>query len=194
MPHIGTMIAVLNTKEQMKLSTFFPATTVAFNAIEGELALGLEPYYNWCFHANSLIQLGCHLLRAFINLLRVLTDLAPLAILLTWLIMPSTFTVLTLFTLTTTLGIGAVAILTASLILYLELNLPDHLLGLTLSVAAIVINPLIFVGRTLTTLICGYEENSALNTWNDITPHEEAFDKAWAIFGSDDAKPAPSPA
>jgi hypothetical protein len=178
----------------MKLSTFFPATTVAFNAIEGELALGFEPYYNWCFQANALIQLVCHILRAFINLLKVLADLTPLVLLLASLMIPSTFTLMAIFTATTMLGIGAVSILTAGLIIWLELNLPDHALGLTLSLAAIVINPLVFIGRTVTTIICGYEEQGALNTPNDVTRHEEAFDNAWAILGSDESKHAPSPA
>ncbi|MCW8408118.1 hypothetical protein OQJ13_03935 [Legionella sp. PATHC035] len=115
------------------LSTFFNATRIAAYAIYAELKL--YPYYNFGFHLDAITSFFCHILRA-------LYDLS--AFLLRVLITP--FYLLNPFSWPSIPGH--------------TLNLIDDLVGFALSAVSITLHPVIFVLRTLSSMIRGYDEGT----------------------------------
>ena len=115
------------------MSLFFKSTAIAANALYGDFKF--KPYYNMGFHLDALTSFICHIVRALYNLasiaLRVL--ITPLCLLnpLAWLSLPDH-----------------------------ALNLIDDLVGFVISLAPIIIHPLIFLVRTLTSVMFGYEQQS----------------------------------
>ena len=122
-------------------------------AIEAGQALQAEftanPYYNVWFQIDTALTLCCHVLRALINLVKTLMDL------------------ITAFALLTIPVLGW-----ACIPLYVP-RLVDEVAGLTLSLVTIAILPEIFLCRTLSTMIWGYEQNSDFD--NGIEAHDEAM-------------------
>ncbi|KTD74146.1 hypothetical protein [Legionella tucsonensis] len=115
------------------LSTFFNATYTAAAAIYAEFKF--YPYYNFGFHLDALTSFFCHIFRALYDftafLLRVVTTPFFLLNPFFWPSLPSH-----------------------------ALNLVDDLVGTALSVVSIAIHPILFIIRTLSSMIRGYDEGT----------------------------------
>ncbi|MCW8397997.1 hypothetical protein OQJ26_04225 [Legionella sp. PATHC038] len=134
------------------LSTFFNATRIAAYAIYAELKL--YPYYNFGFHLDAITSFFCHILRA-------LYDLS--AFLLRVLITP--FYLLNPFSWPSVPGHA--------------LNLIDDVVGFALSAVSIAIHPIIFVLRTLSSMIRGYDQGTDYDWGGDS--EEEDLEMAMTI-------------
>ncbi|CAM2924632.1 Uncharacterised protein [Legionella steigerwaltii] len=135
------------------LSTFFSATRIAASAIYAEFKL--YPYYNFGFHLDAITSFFCHILRA-------LYDLS--AFLLRVLITP--FYLLNPFSWPSLPGHA--------------LELVDDLVGCALSTVSIVIHPVIFILRTLSSMIRGYDEGTDYD-WGTET-EEQDLEMAMTIW------------
>ncbi len=135
------------------MSTFFQATQTATSAFYGDFKL--KAYYNVWFHIDGITTFLCHILRALYNLTSFLLRavILPLSLLnpFLWLSIPGQM-----------------------------ISLVDHLAGLVVSLMTVAVHPLIFVCRTLSSLVLGYEDND--NPF-DLAEEEEDLTLSLTVFG-----------
>jgi hypothetical protein len=135
------------------LGTFFSATRTAASALYADFKF--KPYYNFGFHLDAFTSFLCHILRALYDLsallLRIL--ITPLCILnpLSWPGLPDHV-----------------------------INLVDDGIGFAISLVSIAIHPVIFVLRTLSSMIRGYEEGTDYDWGKEA--EEEDLSMAMTIF------------
>jgi hypothetical protein len=135
------------------VTSFFKTTTIAANAFYGEFKL--KSYYNLGFHLETITSFICHILRALYDLTAFILRLVitPLYLLnpLMWIGIPDH-----------------------------TMNLIDNLAGSLISLATIVAHPFIFICRTFSSMIFGYEENTEYD-WG-VDAEENDLTLAMTIF------------
>ena len=115
------------------MGIFFNSTRTASDALYGDFKF--KPYYNLGFHLDGIISMFCHILRTSYDLILFALHL-----------------VLSVF-----------YILNPFAWIYLPghaINAVDNALAFGISIITSAISPIIFVLRTLTSMIFGYEEGS----------------------------------
>lgn len=137
------------------LSTFFNATYTAAAAIYAEFKF--YPYYNFGFHLDAITSFFCHIFRALYDLaaflLRVVATPFFLLNPFCWPSLPSH-----------------------------ALNLVDDIVGAALSVVSIAIHPILFIIRTLSSMIRGYDEGTDYDWGLKEYDEEEDLKMAMAIW------------
>ncbi|HHF7367472.1 TPA: hypothetical protein ACPSKY_002606 [Legionella bozemanae] len=135
------------------LSTFFNATSTAASAIYAEFKF--YPYYNFGFHLDALTSFFCHILRALYDLTAFLLR-----------VVATPFFLLNPFCWPSLPGHA--------------LNLVDDIVGTALSLVSIAIHPILFIIRTLSSMIRGYDEGTDYDWGSD--QEEEDLNMAMAIW------------
>lgn len=132
------------------MSAFFECTETAVYALYGDFKF--TPYYNGLFHLDAISSLACHGLRAIYNLACF-----------TWRMLLTPFYLLN-------------PLAWPSLPVH-GVNIIDNVLGFTVSLVTIALSPVIFVLRTMASMIFGYVEG----TENDEGDEAEEGDLSLAM-------------
>tara|TARA_B110000879_G_C10715838_1_gene334670 strand:- start:39 stop:497 length:459 start_codon:yes stop_codon:yes gene_type:complete len=140
---------------------FNQAADKGLRALESSL-MGLraevtcKPYWNIGFHATSLFTMATHVLRSLNNALSLISTVlsAPLLLFTPWNIP------------------------------FIPVALVEHALAAIISLISVVITPVFFAFRTLSSMIVGYQEGSDLNwDWNSSKEDERNdWNDATTIF------------
>lgn len=107
---------------------FFTSTRIAGRALV--TTCNCKPYFNWAYHFDAIVTFTAHLFRAVYNIASFIASILATPIYIIpffWLGLPKHI-----------------------------LSIPDYFVGFVISVATAAIAPVIFVLRTVSTLIFGY--------------------------------------